>query len=120
MGSIANEFVIRSLMTFALLLSLVYLAMPVPPVALSPPAAAPPDQELKEATRVLKQQQRAAERAQEKAILQRRLAVQFAKLRVQAMERHATIEQWRKAHSSEANSWSSIEARGDVQKRRFR
>jgi hypothetical protein len=120
MGSIANEFVIRSFMTFALLLSLVYLAMPVPPVALSPPAPAPPDQELKEATRVLKQQQRAAERAQEKAILQRRLAGQFAKLRVQAMERHATIEQRRKAHSSEANSWSSIEARGDVQKRRFR
>jgi hypothetical protein len=120
MGSIANEFVIRSLMTFALLLSLVYLAMPVPQVVQSSPAAAPPVQELKEATRVLKQQQRAAERAQEKEILQRRLAGQFAKLRVQAMEQHAIIEQWRKAQTSEPDSWSSVEARVGFQKKRLR
>jgi hypothetical protein len=120
MGSIANEFVIRSLMTFALLLSLVYLAMPVSPVAQSPPAAAPPDQELKEATRVLKQQERAAERAQEQAILQRRLAGQFGILRTQAMEQHAIIKQWKKAQSSESNSWSSIEARMGFHKKRYR
>ncbi len=119
MGSIANKFVSRSL-TLALFLSLGYLALPVSPIAQGPPEMVILDQELREATRVLKQQQREAERAQEQLALQRRLAGQFALLQVQATAQHAIIEQWRKAHSSEPNSWSSIEARGDVQKRRFR
>lgn len=117
MGSIANKFVSRSL-TLALLLSLGYLALPMSPVAQGPPEAVIFDQELKEATRVLKQHQREAERVQEQLILQRRLAGQFAMLQVQATAQHAIIEQWRKAHSSEPNSWSSIEARGGVHKRR--
>jgi hypothetical protein len=119
MGSIANKFVSRSL-TLAMCLSLGYLALPVSPVAQGPPEVVIFDQELKEATRVLQQQQREAERAQEQLLLQRRLAGQFAKLQVQATAQHAIIDQWRKAHSSEPNSWSSIEARGGVQKRRFR
>jgi type II secretory pathway pseudopilin PulG len=119
MGSIANKFVSRSL-TLTLFLSLGYLALPVSPVAQGPREAVILDQELKEATRVLKQQQREAQRAQEQVILQRRLGGQFALLQVQATTQHAMIEQWRKAHSSEPNSWSSIEARGGVHKNRFR
>jgi hypothetical protein len=120
MGSIANEFVIRSLLMFALLLCLVYLAMPAPPGARGPSALAPPDQELKEATRILKRQQRADERAQEQATLQRLLAGQSGMLRIQAMEQRGIVEQWRKAQSGESNSWSSVEARVGVHKRRFR
>jgi hypothetical protein len=119
MGSIGDEFVSRSL-TLALLLSLMYLALPVFPVAQRPPQTVILDQESKEATRVLKQQQRASERAQEKVILQRRLAGQFGILRAQATARHAIIEQWRKAQSSEPSSWSSIEARAGVHEKRFR
>ena len=119
MGSIANKFVSRSL-TLALFLSLGYAALPVSPVAQGPPEVVIFNQELKEATRVLKQQQREAERAQEQLILQRRLAGRFAMLQVEATAQHAIIEQWRKAHSSEPNSWSSIEAKGGVHKRRFR
>jgi hypothetical protein len=118
-GSIANKFASRSL-TFVVILSLVYLALPVSPGAQGPPEVVILDQELKEATRVLKQQQRQAERAQEQLILQRRLAAQFAILQVQATTQHAVIEQWRKSHSSEPNSWSSIEASGRIHKKRFR
>ena len=117
MGSIANKFVSRSL-TLALFLSLGNAALPVSPVAQGPPEAVILDQELKEATRVLKQQQREADRAQEQLVLQRRLAGQYAMLQVQATAQHAIIEQWRKAHSNEPNSWSSIKTRGGVHKRR--
>jgi hypothetical protein len=119
MGSIANKFVSRS-MKPALFLSLGYLVLPVSPVAQGPPEAVILNQELKEASRVLRRQQREAESAQEQVILQRRLAGQFAILQVQATAQHAIIEQWRAAHSSEPNSWSSIEARGGVHKKRFR
>ncbi|MCX5871771.1 MAG: hypothetical protein NTY51_00820 [Deltaproteobacteria bacterium] len=114
MGSTANKFVSRSLM-LALFLSLGYLALPVSPAAQGSPEAMILDQELKEATRVLQQQQREAARAQEQVKLQQRLAGQFAILLVQAKAQHAMIEQWKKAHSGE----SKITARDDVNKKRF-
>ncbi len=103
MGSIAKKFVSRSLI-FALLLSLGYLALPLSLTAQSTPEAVILDQELKESTRVLQQQQREAARAQEQVKLQQRLAGQFAILQVQANAQQVMIEQWQKAHSTEPTS----------------
>jgi len=93
-GSIAKKFVSRSL-TLALFLSLGHLVLPVSRVAQGPPEAVILEQELKEASRVLRQQQWEDERAREQVILQRRLARQFATLQVKATAQHAIIEQWR-------------------------
>jgi len=119
MGSIAKKFVSRSL-TLALFLSLGYLALPLSPAAQGTPEAVILEQELKESTRVLQQQQRGAARAQEQVKLQQRLAGQFAILQVQAKAQHVMIEQWQKSHSSEPTPWSSIGGRGVVHKKRFR
>ena len=119
MGSITKKFVSRSL-TLALFLSLGYLALPLSPAAQGPPEAVILDQELKESTRVLQQQQREAARAQEQVKLQQRMAGQFAILQVQANAQHVMIEQWQKAHSTEPTSWSFTEKGGGGHKKRFR
>ena len=62
-------------------------------VAQGPPEAVILEQELKEASRVLQQQQWEDERAREQVILQRRLARQFATLQVKATAQHAMIGQ---------------------------
>lgn len=94
MGSITKKFVSRSL-TLALFLSLGYLVLPLSRVAQGPPESVILEQELKEASRVLRQQQWEDERAREQLILQRRLARQFATLQVKATAQHAIVEQWR-------------------------
>jgi hypothetical protein len=94
MGSTANKFVSLSL-TLALFLYLGYLVLLMHQVAQGPPEAVILEQELKEASRVLRQQQWEDERAREQVILQHRLARQFGTLQVKATTRHAIIEQWR-------------------------
>ena len=62
MGSIARKVVSRSMM-FVLFLNLGYLALPVSPAAQNYPQAVVPEQQVKEATRVLEQRQKEAAQA---------------------------------------------------------
>jgi len=105
MGSISKKFVCGSL-TFAMFLSLGYLALPLSQAAQGTPEA-------------VIMGQREAAKAQEQVKLQRRLTGEFAILQVQANAQHVMIEQWQKAHSSESSSWAFTEARGDIHKKRF-
>ena len=113
MGSIAKEFIGRSLM-LALFLSLGYLALPVSPAAQGSPEAVILEQKVKEATRVLQQRQREAARVEEQVKRQQRLAGEFAILLVKAKAQHAKIEKWQKAHSSEFRTMAG----GGVHKKR--
>jgi hypothetical protein len=114
MGSKANKFVSQSL-TVALLISIGSLTLPASMYAQGSPEGIVLEQELKEATSVLRRQQRESERAQEQGRLRQRLAGQFAILQVQGKAQHAMIAQWKKAHAGE----SRIKATGGVHKRRF-
>ncbi len=104
---------------FALLPSLGYRSALVPRCPKGTPEAVILEQELKESTRVLLQQQSEAARAQEQVKLQQRFAGQFAILQVQAKTQHTMIEQWQKAHSTEPTSWSFTETGGGSHKKRF-
>ncbi len=114
MGSKANKFVSQSL-TLALFISLGFFALPMSASAQGSYEEVVLEQELKEATNVLRQQQRESARAQEQGRLQQRLPGQFAILQVQGKAQHAMIAQWKKAHAGE----SRIKATGGVHKKRF-
>ena len=93
MGSTANKFVSQSL-ALALFISLGSFALPVSTSAQGSHEEVILEQELKEATRVLRQQQRESARAQEQGRLQQRLAGQFAVQQIQGKAQHAMIAQW--------------------------
>jgi type II secretory pathway pseudopilin PulG len=114
MGSTANKFVSQSLI-LALLISMGSLTLPASTYAQGSREGIVLEQELKEATRVLRQRQREAARAQEQGRLQQRLAGQFAILLVQGKAQHAMIAQWKKAHAGE----SRIKTTRGVHKKRF-
>ena len=114
MGSKANKFVSQSL-TLALFISLGFFALPMSASAQGSYEEVVLEQELKEATNVLRQQQRESARAQEQGRLQQRLPGQFAILQVQGKAQHAMIAQWKKAHPGE----SGIKATGGGHKKRF-
>jgi hypothetical protein len=114
MGSTATKFICQSL-TLALFISLGSFALPMSSSAQVSYEEVVLEQEIKEATRVLRRQQREAARAQEQGRLQQRLAGQFAILQVQGKAQHAMIAQWKKAHAGE----SRIKATGGVHKKHF-
>jgi hypothetical protein len=114
MGSIAKNFVIRSLM-LALFLSLGCLALPVSPAAQNYPQAVVLEQKVKETPRALEQWQKDEARAQKQAKAQRRVAGEFAMLLGKAQAQHAMMNQWHKVHSSEFK----IKARRDVHEKHF-
>ena len=90
MGSIAKNFISRSLMLF-LFLSLGYLAFPVSPAAQNYPQGVVLEQKLKETARVLEQRQKEEAWAQKQAKAQRRTAGEFEMLLVKAKAQHSMI-----------------------------
>jgi hypothetical protein len=114
MGSIAKNFVSRSLM-LALFLSLGCLALPVSPAAQNYPQAVVLEHKVKETARALEQRQKHEVRAEKQAKAQRRVAGEFAILVVKAKSQHSTMNRWHKVHCGE----SKIKARGGVHKKRF-
>ena len=114
MGSTANKLISQSL-TLVSFISLGSFALPMSSTAQGSYEEVVLEQELKEATRVLRRQQRESARAQEQGRLQQRLAGQFAVLQVQGKAQHAMIAQWKNAHPGE----SGIKATGGGHKKRF-
>jgi len=95
--SIAKKFARRSLM-LALLLCFGYLALPSSTVAQGSPEAAILEHEIGEATRVLQQRQREAERTQQQVRRQQRSAEEFEIIMVKAKAQYAMMARWHKAH----------------------